>query len=409
MTINPELRIRPGPSLLNLEDLSFERGAHLLLQQALATLQPGDELGVTGSDPALLIHLAAWCRHEGHQTRPAEPGEGPVLGWVTRGRADLDRWAGAVRSGGSRPDQIVAKPPMNWGLAPRGSLIEPGGPELRFDLADQDYVWADVAPSLYAHAASAQWDPAKAVDWDSEFALPDEIERAVVQVMTYLIENELAALVIPARLLTRIHPHFREVLQLLAIQAADEARHVEIFTRRAQITGGEMGTSAVGGRESLATLVNEPDFSMASFLLSVLGEGSFLNLLTFLDRNAPDPLTRQVARLARQDEARHVAFGVAHLQHLAELDPGLRGRLRSAVERRHDALIDTAGLNRDVFDSLVTLAAGEWTPEAIGRGYDQVQKLQIEMDEGRQHRLIRLGFPADEAVDVSALHTRNFM
>ena len=79
------------------------------------------------------------------------------------------------------------------------------------------------------------------------------------------------------------------------------------------------------------------------------------------------------------------------------------------MERRHDALADTAGLNADVFDSLVTLAAGEWNPEAIGRGYDQVQKLQIEMDEGRQHRLIRLGFPADEAVEVSALHTRNFM
>jgi hypothetical protein len=31
------------------------------------------------------------------------------------------------------------------------------------------------------------------------------------------------------------------------------------------------------------------------------------------------------------------------------------------------------------------------------------------MDEGRRHRLVRLGFPADEAADLSALHTRNFM
>ena len=184
---------------------------------------------------------------------------------------------------------------------------------------------------------------------------------------------------------------------------------MEIFTRRAQLKGCEMGTSAVGGRESLATLVNEPDFSLASFLLSVLGEGSFLNLLTFIDRNAPDPVTRQVARLARQDDARHVAFGVAHLQHQATVDTTLRTRLRAAVERRHDVLLDTAGLNQDVFDSLVTLAAGEWTPQAIGRGYDQVQKLRAEMDEGRQHRLIRLGFPADEAAEISALHTRNFM
>jgi hypothetical protein len=228
-------------------------------------------------------------------------------------------------------------------------------------------------------------------------------------VMTYLIENEQAALVIPARLLSRIHPHFHEVQQLLAVQAADEARHMDVFTRRAMLSGGELGTSSVSGRESLSTLLMEPDFSLASFLLSVLGEGSFLNLLSFLDTNAPDPVTRQVTRLARQDEARHVAFGVAHLQHQSKVDPTLRGRLRAAVERRHDALVDTAGLNQDVFDALVVLAAGEWTPAAIRRGYQQVRALQQDMDEGRQHRLLRLGFPADEAAELSSLHTRNFM
>jgi hypothetical protein len=227
--------------------------------------------------------------------------------------------------------------------------------------------------------------------------------------MTYLVENEQAAMVIPARLLSRIHPHFHEVQQLLAVQAADEARHMDVFTRRALLKGGDLGTSSVSGRESLATLVTEPDFSLASFLLSVLGEGSFLNLLSFLDQYAPDPVTRQVTRLARQDEARHVAFGVAHLQHQSTVDPSLRSRLRAAVERRHDALVNTAGLNQDVFDALITLAAGEWTPAAIRRGHRKVQALQREMDEGRQHRLIRLGFPADEAAELSSLHTRNFM
>jgi len=51
--------------------------------------------------------------------------------------------------------------------------------------------------------------------------------------MTYLIENETVALVIPAKFASQIHPHFREVIQLLAIQVADEARHIEVFTRRA--------------------------------------------------------------------------------------------------------------------------------------------------------------------------------
>jgi hypothetical protein len=31
------------------------------------------------------------------------------------------------------------------------------------------------------------------------------------------------------------------------------------------------------------------------------------------------------------------------------------------------------------------------------------------MDEGRRQRLARLGFPSDEAAELSALHTRNFM
>jgi len=86
---------------------------------------------------------------------------------------------------------------------------------------------------MYAQAAAAQWDPAKVVPWDAEFELPEEIEDAVVQIMTYLVENETAALVVPSRFVAQIHPHFREVMQVLAIQAADEARHIEVFTRRA--------------------------------------------------------------------------------------------------------------------------------------------------------------------------------
>lgn len=397
-------------AVVDLGALGFEEGAHILLNRALARIPPGAELAVTGTDPALEVHLAVWCREAGHRWTPREHGAtGPVRGRVTRGRTDADRWAGAERAGGPGPGEVVRRPSPSWGLAARGALVEPGGPGLAADLDDRDIVWADLAPKLYAHAASAQWDPATAVAWDSEVSLPDEVEKAVVQVMTYLVENEQAALVVPARLLARVHPHFREVLQLLAVQAADEARHVEVFTRRALLRGGEMGTSSAGGRSSLASLLAEPDFSLASFLLSVLGEGSFLSLLSFLDRHAPDPVTRQVARLARQDEARHVAFGVAHLEHRAALDPHLRSRLRAAVERRHDALRDTAGLNADVFDALVILAAGAWTPQAIAEGHRRVRNLHAEMDEGRRRRLARLGFPPDEAAELSALHTRNFM
>src|SRR5262249_30401564 len=191
--------------------------------------------------------------------------------------------------------------------------------------------------------------------------------------------------------------------------AGGEARHRDVFARRAALKGGPLGVSGAGGRASLATLLEETDFALASFLLSVLGEGTFLNLLGFLEAHAPDPVTRRVTHLARQDESRHVAFGMAHLEHQVALDPMLLARLRGAIERRHDVLMETVGLNQEVFDALVILAAGAWTPEAIGRGYRAIEGLQVEMDQGRQRRLARLGFPIDEAAALSALHTRNFM
>ena len=361
----------------------------------------GGRLEVRGRHPALHLHLAVWCRARGHRLETDST--------VVKGPADEARWAGAEQAGRPRPGGVVDHAPAHWGLAARGAVVEQGGPRLAADLAHKDQVWADIAPKLYAQALAGQWDPAKAVQWDAAFELPDEIEDAVVQVMTYLVENEQAALAVPARFVARIHPHFREVVQLLAVQMADEARHVEVFTRRAMLRRDRLGLSGAGGRASLQTLLEEPDFSLAAFLLSVLGEGTFLNLLAFLERHAPDPVTAQVARLAYQDEARHVAFGQAHLEHGVATDPTLRSRLRAAVERRHDVLASTAGLTDEVFDALVLLAAGAWTPEAVATGHGRVQRLRAEMDEGRQRRLVRLGFPPDEAAELSGLHTRNFM
>jgi hypothetical protein len=228
-------------------------------------------------------------------------------------------------------------------------------------------------------------------------------------VMTYLIENENAALLVPARFLGQVHPHFREVTQLLAIQIADEARHVEVFTRRALLKRKHMGLSTVGGQASLKTLFDEREFAVASFLLSVLGEGTFVSLLRFLQEHAPDPLTRQIAKLTARDEARHVAFGMAHLEYQLERDRDLRGRLALAVESRFDALAQTAGLNEEVFDALVLLAAGGWSPQEIAAGYDKVQTLKEDMANGRQVRMNRLGFAQGEAKRLAALHTRNFM
>jgi hypothetical protein len=326
---------------------------------------------------------------------------------IARGDSALRRLAGAVRAG--EAGGVLPRPLSSWGLAARGSLVESGGPDLvTADLDEAEVVWSDLAPKLYAQAVANQWDPETAIDWTPP-ALPEEIESAVVQVMTFLIENEQAALTVPARFIGRIHPHFREVVGFLATQVADEARHVEVFTRRAVLCGHPLGVSGVGGRASLQYLVNETEWPVASFLLSLLGEGTFLSLLSFIEMMAPDPVTARVAHLVLTDEARHVAFALGHLSEHVGHDPQLLERLAAAVAHRYEALSHTAGLSPAVEDALVVLAAGSFSPTAIRAGFRSVRQLREEMDEGRRRRLIRIGFTADQAKELSALHTRNFM
>ena len=392
---------------VDLANLGFDAGGALLVKRALRQAAKDEVVSVLAKGPDILVQLRAWCRSEGHQFRLADSGAE-----ITKGTASVQRWSGAERAGAANPfapDAVVDRPPQRWGLAARGALVESGSPDFHFALAEKAEVWAPDAVRIYAQAAGAQWDPATAVPWNAAFDLPAEVEDAVVQIMTYLVENETAALIVPSRFLAQLHPHFREVMQVLAIQAADEARHMEVFTRRALLKGREPGLSTAGGQASLQTLVDEPDFATASFLLSVLGEGTFLTLLWFIEKYAPDPVTAAVCRLAAQDEARHVAFGMAHIREHLQREPALRESLLNAVRRRHDALQHTAGLNAEVYDALLLMAAGSWEPADLARGHERVAALVREMHASRTQRLLHLGFTEAEAEEMSSLHTRNFM
>jgi hypothetical protein len=391
---------------LDLEALGLEEGADILLRRGLRSVAPGDSLEVVGTHRELRLQLRSWARAAGVALAFGQA-EQPVVARLTPGTA-----AGlppTERAGTAALDGVVGFPPRHWGLAARGAAVEQGAPAFDFGLIEKLEVWSDDASRLYKRAAAAQWDPETAIDWRQLILHDDGIETAVVQVMTYLIENETAALLVPARFASQIHPHFREVLQLLAIQAADEARHMEVFTRRAVLRHAAPGLSTSGGQASLKTLVGEPDFAIASFLLSVMGEGSFLVLLDFLAREGPDPITRDICRLAAQDEARHVAFGLAHLRRHAAEDATLRPRLAMAMQRRHAELAQTSGLNALVFEALTLIAANGYAPAKIARGHARIMQLQADMDQARRSSLIRLGFDAAEAEALSGLHTRNFM
>jgi TusA-related sulfurtransferase len=398
---------------IDIEALGIDDGGLLLVRRALSQLPAGESLHVRSRAPHWDFQLAAWCRQQGHAIRMNSLPGGSIEAVITRGYSwNTGRWRNALSTGHSQltTDELpAAHADPSWGLAARGAIVEAGSPQIAFGLSNRDELWAHTAGKLYRQAAAAQWDAQTAIDWDAPVDLTPPIEDAVAQVMTYLIENENAALVVPARHLGQVHPHYREVQQLLALQCADEARHVEVFTRRLGLRGRTPLLSTAGGQASLQTLLKAPEFSEAVFLLSVLGEGSFVNLLNFLHEHAPDPVTRHICRLVARDEARHVAFGMAHLEYRLGVQPDYLTRLQNAIEQRHEALAPTAGLNEEVFDALVLLAAGDLIPAAVARGHAAVQELKLQMAAGRRARLIRLGFDTGQAQRLADMHTRNFM
>ena len=388
---------------ISLHEIPFAEGGFLILERALRQIKPGSFVTVESAEDNFALHLGAWCRQKGCNFEITAPG----IARVERPRHFGVHLETARRAGSANTPQPEAE--QAWGLAARGAAVEQGIEGFSFALNQGDHIWTSRLAALYRRAAAAQWNPETAIDWHQPIDNPPEIEAAIVQVMTYLIENETVALIIPTRFAAQVHPHYYEVMQLLAIQAADEARHIEVFTRRASLRTSALGFSSAGGQASLKTLLSETDFSLAALLLSVLGEGSFLSLLHFLQVFAPDRLTRQICALAAKDEARHVVFAMTHLRAAVAQDGQLTGRFAAAIEKRHAELTQTAGLNDEVFHALVLLSAGSTANADIATGYQAVKRLERHMYRGRVRRLQQLGFDTARARALSELHTRNFM
>ena len=225
--------------------------------------------------------------------------------------------------------------------------------------------------------------------------------------LSQFMHGEQGALVCTARIVESVP--WIDAKYYAATQVMDEARHVEVFAKYldTKLTGFYPINAHL--KMLLDDIIADSRWDMTYLGMQIMVEGLALAAFGFMHMMTEEPLLKQLLRYVMSDEARHVAFGLAHLQHHLRRDPRLRDRLANAIERRHAALAHTAGLNAEVFDALILLAAGSWTPADLRRGHAAVIDLQRTMDEGRRQRLIRLGFEPERASALSALHTRNFM
>ena len=300
--------------------------------------------------------------------------------------------------------EVLEEAISNHGMAPRGAVAEPNVPDFGFRINRKIDCWADDVPELYERAKAEQWDATKDIPWHQLPVLNDDIERAVCQVMTFLVENEFVALYLPSKFIPRIDPHYTEVSLLLATQVKDEARHIEVYTKRALANGGGLQYVSASTQWALKSLMSQDNYLKASFLLHLLGEGTFLDLLGFITDIAPDPVTKEILVRTRQDEARHVGYGVSHVRYLLQEDPSMEDELLEAAEERASFLRASSGANPFLQRSLATLAGGGSSDELLEKGAARVREFYGKMHETRIHRMTTAGLSEATSKRIAELH-----
>ncbi|PYS38335.1 MAG: hypothetical protein DMG14_18015 [Acidobacteria bacterium] len=406
-------------------DLSAADGLLILAGRALDKLKTGDVLEIVSDNASAQHDLPAWARLNAHRWLGTTSNDGRWRHRIEKGSAlrvltdrELD-WGnrGPIKDGRfdtkhwllGHAAQIRQTAEPSHGFAPRGASVEKGSPEFPFDVVDRNQAWSEGAAEFYEQATAGHWDGSRDIPWSQLRPLDEDLERAVCQLMTFLAENEFSALYVPAKWIARIHPHFAETVLFLATQVRDEARHIEVFVKRALANGGGLQFSSASTQASLKTLLDQEDFVQASFMLSVLGEGTFMDLLRYIETHAPDPATREIARRTRIDETRHVHFALDHIRSVLRSDSSCKAKLYRAIADRASVLSGMKGLNPLVEESLVILAAGGLSPERLPLGTKARIQLYETMHENRVRRLTAIGFADREAEELSQLHTPNFM
>lgn len=302
--------------------------------------------------------------------------------------------------------------PENHGLAPNGVKIELASPAYNFDLNAKNEIWSSNIEQLYEEAKASQWNAQQAIKWYEICHFSPDLEFAIAQIMTYLAENEFSALYVPSRFLAQISPFFTRVPLLLSSIIGDEARHIESFIKRANFTGLGVQYSTLTTQQSLYTLWNEKDYFKSSFLLHIMGEGTFIDLLKFLEKAflaLGDTQSAKLLELARRDEIRHVAYGMNHIKNSLLENPAKVNVLKEAVFRRKNYLDSQSDESSLLLESLAILYGGGNESKQILNGFEAVMNLKKKMEKNRTMRLVECGIDEDLARDLSKAHTPNFM
>jgi len=231
---------------------------------------------------------------------------------------------------------------------PRGALERPNAPRIgNYTIRTKADIWLRNAAELYEEAVQRQWSSATDIPWDSLEELPEDIERAECQLATFLTDVEFVAGDVPGKWIASTSPDYYEPRMFLLSQIMDEARHLDVFRKRALANGGGLMYQARGAQAVFAGNIDSArDFSEMSARLHISGEGLVLTIFRMGERMSYNEAEKTIYRLAASDESRHVAFGVMHLQYLNSAQPERREEIHTYLDDVEAGLVaGTLGQN----------------------------------------------------------------
>ncbi len=263
--------------------------------------------------------------------------------------------------------------PKTDAMAPRGADLEEGYPKMGYTMNAKYEVWSENVVPLYEEAVSRQWSATRDIPWQDLKPLPEDLERAQCEFCTFLTEVEMVASDFPAKWLWRMNQHFHEVKMFLCTQAMDEARHLEVFRKRALANGGGLLHARGETELGLGNILHSPNYIQGSFMMHVVAEGMVLDIFRAGEFLAQNDVEKKIYRMCMQDEARHVAYGTMHLKYFLENAPDQKAaqmELHAAAdigERSFSSFL----LNPYIIEPLAVLAGGGI--KHIDKGMDAVK------------------------------------
>lgn len=324
------------------------------------------------------------------------------LGWMKAGTEQVQVNAQSKRRGltyldldrGSYGDEALAELPRGpRGAAPRGAAYDPRTQaDLAPELNRKSDVWAYKVASFYEEAVSRQWNATTDVPWADldKYERPEEVEIAFAQLCTFFTEVEMIATDLPAKWMWRMNNQFHEVKNFIASQAIDEARHAEVFRKRALAGGVGLMEALPQAEHSLKAILDSDTYSEASAFMHLLAEGNVLTMFRFSEFISPTPVDKRMFQLVMQDEARHVSYGMQHLRWIIDHCPERREQLHLALDEAENFTLNQ--FDSSLFEAMIVLAGKGTRPEQIKKGIEIVGKLQVMQVEEYFSRLRRAGF-----------------